>query len=89
MEMGGQMICMYLLGNPDRYTDHDFIPFYWPSFVSEARRAFDPENLEPPHRVALIQKKGRIVGISHVFDYIYRSPELAHLSLYQWVTRCK
>jgi hypothetical protein len=36
MEMGAPMICMYLLGNPDHYTDHVFIPFFWQSFVSEA-----------------------------------------------------
>ena len=89
MEMGAPMICMYLLGNPDHYTDHVFIPFFWQSFVSEARRAFDIENLEPPHKVALVQKKGKIIGISPVFDYIYRSSDLHHLSLYEWVTRCK
>jgi len=82
------MICMYLLGNPDHYTDHQFIPFYWQSFVSEARHAFDTENLEP-QKVALIQKRGKIVGISPVFDYTYRSHGLQHLSLYEWVTRCK
>ena len=89
MEMGAPMICMYLLGNPDHYTDHEFVPFYWQSFVSEVRRPFDTENLEPPHKVALIRKRGRIMGLSPVFDYIYRATELDHLSLYEWVTRCK
>ena len=89
MEMGAPMICMYLLGNPDHYIDHSFIPFYWQSFVSEARHSFDTENIEPPHKVALIPKKGRIVGISPVFDYIYRPSELNHLSLYDWITCCK
>ena len=89
MEMGAPMICMYLLGHPDHYTDHKFVPFYWQSFVSEARRPFDTENLEPPHKVTLIKKRGRIIGLSPVFDYIYRAPELDHLSLYEWVTRCK
>src|SRR6266511_6135398 len=28
MEMGAPMISMYLLGNPDHYTDHKFIPFF-------------------------------------------------------------
>ena len=65
------MICMYLLGNPDHYTDHVFVPFYWQSFVLEARHIFDIENLEPLHKVALIHKKGKIIGISPVFDYIY------------------
>ena len=29
MEMGAPMISMYLLGNPDHYTDHKFILFFW------------------------------------------------------------
>jgi len=28
MEMGVPMISMYLLGNPDHYTDHKFIPLF-------------------------------------------------------------
>jgi hypothetical protein len=70
MEMGAPMICMYLLGNPDHYTDHSFIPFYWQSFVSEARCAFDTENLEPPHKVALIQKKEELLEL-HQFLITY------------------
>ena len=41
MEMGSPMVCMYLLGNPDHYTDQQFVPFYWRSFVREARRPWD------------------------------------------------
>ena len=37
MEMGSPMACMYLLGNPDHYTNHLFSPFYWQTFVNEAR----------------------------------------------------
>ena len=36
-EMGAPMIAMYLLGNPDHYTSHMFVPFYWRSYVQEAR----------------------------------------------------
>ena len=28
-EIGTPIISMYLLGNPDHYTDHTFTPFYW------------------------------------------------------------
>ena len=35
-EMGAPMISMYLLGNPDHYTDHKFVTFYWQPFVHEA-----------------------------------------------------
>ena len=36
-EMGAPMICMYLLGNPDHYTSHVFVPFYWQMYVAEVR----------------------------------------------------
>ncbi|KAF9470391.1 hypothetical protein BDN70DRAFT_821443, partial [Pholiota conissans] len=29
LEIGSPMACMYLLGNPDHYTSHEFVPFWW------------------------------------------------------------
>ncbi len=55
MEMGAPMISMYLLGNPDHYTDHKFIPFYWQSFVAEAERAFRDDLA--PMKVTLVKQK--------------------------------
>jgi len=86
MEMGAPMISMYLLGNPDHYTDHKFVPFFWQSYVTEAEREF--RNDLDPMKVTLVKKKGRIIGISPVFDYIYRPLEFDHMSLYDWVRRC-
>ena len=43
LEMGSPMACMYLLGNPDHYTNFNFVPFYWQSFVREARKPWEPE----------------------------------------------
>ncbi|KAF8234923.1 hypothetical protein L208DRAFT_1222008, partial [Tricholoma matsutake] len=40
LEIGSPMACMYLLGNPDHYTNFDFVPFYWQSFVREARKSW-------------------------------------------------
>ena len=37
MGIRAQMAAMYLLGNPDHYTDHKCYTFYWKSHVSEAR----------------------------------------------------
>jgi hypothetical protein len=90
MEMGAPMICMYLLDNPDHYTDHTFVPFYWQSYVTEARSYFS-ETLEnhEKHKVALIKRKGRIVGLSPVFDYIYRPAELQNITLYDWIAQFK
>ena len=38
LEMGSPMASMYLLGNPDHYTNFTFVPVYWQSFVREARK---------------------------------------------------
>ena len=35
----------------------------------------------------MIKKKGKIVGLSPVQDYVHRAPELEHISLYEWI-RC-
>ena len=89
-EMGAPMISMYLLGHPDHYTGHKFIPFYWKSFVSETKGAFpnnDTADPSPKDRVALIKKRGKFVGLSPVQDYVHRAKELQHVSLYEWV-RC-
>jgi hypothetical protein len=47
MEIGSPMACLYLLENPDHYTSHIFVPFWWRTYVSEVRRSWpDPsENL--------------------------------------------
>lgn len=37
LELGAPMLAMYLLGHPDHYTDHKFIPFYWKTFVNDVR----------------------------------------------------
>jgi len=36
-KMGAPMIAMYLLGNPDHYTSHTFVSFYWQSYVQDAQ----------------------------------------------------
>ena len=87
-EMGAPMICMYLLGNPDHYTSHDFVPFYWQLYVAEVRRQFDSidiDSVQQPQKVTLIKKKGRLVGLSPVHDYVHRASELDHVSLFEWI----
>jgi hypothetical protein len=90
MEMGAPMICMYLLGNPDHYTDHSFVPFYWRSYVTEARKVWhvDDESASAA-KFVLMKQKGAIVGLSPVLDYIYRSPDLESMTLFEWVQRSK
>ena len=41
MEWGSPIGSMYLLGNPDHYTNYMFTLFYWKSFVQEARKPWE------------------------------------------------
>ncbi|KAF6744183.1 hypothetical protein DFP72DRAFT_826265, partial [Ephemerocybe angulata] len=34
MEIGAPMAALYLLGNPDHYTSHQFVPFYWKNYLN-------------------------------------------------------
>ncbi|KAF8868381.1 hypothetical protein BD779DRAFT_1399399, partial [Infundibulicybe gibba] len=93
MEMGSPMVCMYLLGHPDHYKSHEFALFYWQSYVREARKFWHEEDahceMMAPDKVALIKRYGRIVGLSPVYDYIYRPVELLDMCLYDWIQRCR
>ena len=87
LELGSPMICLYLLGNPDHYTGHRFVPFYWLSFVQEVRKAWDEDLTgEPPQKIGMLKRNGRIVGVSYVHDYIYRPENLNDVSLYDWIS---
>ena len=84
------MVCMCLLGNPDHYTNHTFIPFYWHSFVLEAQKAWEEvDQSAHTDKVTLIKTRKQIVGFSPVHDYIYRPLELNDMSLYHWVLQCE
>ncbi|KAK0197646.1 hypothetical protein F5146DRAFT_920688 [Armillaria mellea] len=90
MEIGAPMICSYLLGFPDHYTNRKFETFYWRSFVSEARNAWKDESDKMEEvNVQIKRKSHTIVGISPVEDYIRRPAELGELSLYEWICRCE
>ena len=90
LEMGSPMICMYLLGNPDHYTSHKFVTFYWLSFVNKVRRAWNEDlSQELPEKVTIFKQRGRIIGMSNVYDYIYRPVELENMSLYEWISNYK
>ena len=90
LEIGSPMASMYLLGNPDHYTSHTFINFYWRSFVREARSVFltPLEEIEDfPDKIVLNKSKGKFVALSKVHDYIYRPSAFRIVNLYDWI-RC-
>ena len=90
MEIGSPMACLYLLQNPDHYTNLDFAPIFWKSFVNEARKAFDPEESDRLHeKVTLLKRRGCIIGLSPIYDYIFRPVELEDMCFYDWVRLCR
>jgi hypothetical protein len=52
MEIGSPMASMYLLQNPDHYTSHIFIPFWWKLFVNETFNIIMIQN----HNIDIIMK---------------------------------
>ena len=88
LEIGSPMASMYLLGNPDHYTSHTFINFYWKSFVREAQSVFltPLEEVDAfPEKVVLNKNKGKFVALSKVHDYIYRPSVFGTVNLYDWI----
>jgi hypothetical protein len=86
LEIGGPMASLYLLGNPDHYTNQNFVVFYWKSYVAEVLKAWKQDNDVQTDKV-IIQKNedGEYIGISIVDDYKYRPNELNNKSLYEWI----
>ena len=100
MEIGSPMASLYLLGNPDHYTSHKFTLFYWKNYVREARSAwldtennttnlFNTEYKDAPDKVVLQKYDGTYIGISSVYDYIYRPTAYERMSLYDWIRKAK
>ena len=86
LEIGSPMALMYLLRNPDHYTSHEFVNFYWRSFVREAQSVFSAplgEFDNVPDKVMLNKSKGNFVALSKVHDYIHQeNPKLLFLYLF-------
>ncbi|KAF9465627.1 hypothetical protein BDZ94DRAFT_1288743 [Collybia nuda] len=78
MEMGAPMVCI-----------HSFQSFYWKAYVSEARRVWGEDTTgEAPENIIIIKRRGRVVGLSHVYDYTFRPLSLENMSLYEFISRC-
>ncbi|KAF8240420.1 hypothetical protein L208DRAFT_1111382, partial [Tricholoma matsutake] len=89
LEMGSPMGCMYLLGNPDHYTNYGFTPFYWKSFVQEARKPWEPKKTssQQSEKIAIFKHNSRVVYLSPVHDYVFHPPEFHSICLYDWISR--
>ncbi|KAG6375186.1 hypothetical protein JVT61DRAFT_3395 [Boletus reticuloceps] len=45
LEVGAPMASLYLLQQPDHYTSHKFISFYWTSYVNEIKKVWNTDNM--------------------------------------------
>ncbi|KAK0439735.1 uncharacterized protein EV420DRAFT_1623165 [Desarmillaria tabescens] len=87
LEMGAPILAMYLMGQPDHYTDHKFKNLYWKSYVIEAKQPWlDDNEKEAGHKVTLMRHHGRVIGVSPVIDYMYRPLELENVNVCDWAT---
>ena len=86
MEIGGPMASMYLLKNPDHYTNHKFRTFYWPNFVRAARYAWNPDSEECAEDLFVLLKiKGKIVSCTLIQDYVFQPVGYSQVSLRDWI----
>jgi hypothetical protein len=86
MEIGGPMAFMYLLKNPNHYTNYKFWTFYWPNFVQAARHAWNSDSEEyGEDQLVLLKIKGRIIDHTLIQDYVFQPVEYSQISLYDWI----
>ena len=77
---------MYLLRNPDHYTNQDFIVFYWKSYVTEVLKPWKQDSDVESDKVILLKNAdSEFIRLSIVDDYKYRPYELSDKSLYEWI----
>jgi hypothetical protein len=83
-EYGAPMINLYLLDNPDHYTNFEFKVFYWQSFVKRARSYWLPETETQEEKIVFTKVRGRVVDLSNVYDYTCRPLDFESMCLYDW-----
>ncbi|KAE9401656.1 hypothetical protein BT96DRAFT_757380, partial [Gymnopus androsaceus JB14] len=88
-EIGAPMASMYLLGNPDHYSEHIFKHMYWPKFIQHVQRDIDSAVLEEEGKfndqVEIVKVCGKYVALSTVSNYTHRPSEYEQISVYDWV----
>ncbi|KAJ6530256.1 hypothetical protein B0H19DRAFT_967915, partial [Mycena capillaripes] len=100
MEIGSPMASMYLLGNPDHYTSHNYVPFAWRQYVQFVRDFWvdslkeeeeededEAEGLgrDDEERVRIGRMGSNFVPSSSVDDYRYRPTVYFNMNLYEWI----
>jgi hypothetical protein len=96
LEIGGPMASLYVLGNPDHYTGHVFVPFYWRSYIKMVLSASEdldskgiPDLDNEQDKVVINKSRGQFIGVSKVDDYVHRPLIYEAVPLYDWVRLAK
>jgi hypothetical protein len=85
MEIGAPMASMYLLGNPDHYTNSKFTVFYWKSYVTHILNIWRTETSSKEKVILMKNKEGEYIAFSGIDDYKYRPTLFSDKSLYEWI----
>ncbi|KAL1750007.1 hypothetical protein FB107DRAFT_190974, partial [Schizophyllum commune] len=91
MEIGSPMAASYLLGMPDHYTSHEFVVFWWRSFVNRVLDDWPDggQSATFEERLVLRKEQGQLIGTSIVDDYVHRPRKYENYTLYEWVQCAK
>ncbi|KAJ7849017.1 hypothetical protein B0H13DRAFT_1645298 [Mycena leptocephala] len=87
LQIGSPMACLYLLENPDHYTNLTFKEFNAPADpiqMNEADEIKDDDADDENDHVVLHRADGKYVGTTSVDDYIHRPSIFENTSLYEF-----
>lgn len=59
--MGGPMGFLYLLDNPDHYTNQNFVLFYWKSYITGIKSWKQNSDVHPD-KVILLKNEDEFIG---------------------------
>ncbi|KAJ7080290.1 hypothetical protein C8R43DRAFT_837715, partial [Mycena crocata] len=89
LQIGSPMASLYLLGNPDHYTNLTFKVMWWKSYVSEVNKPWaDSRETEAEEigstDVPVMNNDGELVATTNVDDYVYRPESYEDVCLYDY-----
>ncbi|KIK66557.1 hypothetical protein GYMLUDRAFT_140075, partial [Collybiopsis luxurians FD-317 M1] len=94
-EIGAPLASLYLLNNPDHYTDHMFQHLPWRKFVNWVQKDIDSlvaneeeftdEEDDNDDSLQIKKVHGKYVALSPVVNYIHCPKEYETMCVYDWV----
>ncbi|KAJ7085893.1 hypothetical protein C8R44DRAFT_543779, partial [Mycena epipterygia] len=88
LQIGSPMASLYLLGNPDHYTNLNFKPFWWRSYLLEVKKSWpseSPQDGMPSDCVLLMKTGDKYLGVNNVEDYKHRPQVFEDTCLYDYI----